>query len=796
MLKNYLRISFRNLQKHFSYSLINIFGLGLGLATCLLLVTWIRHELSFDTFHEKADRIYRASLEYSFGGQVARTSVSPNALLPAMLSLPEAETGVRVYNASAHNAFIIRYKDNLFQENRFYSADSTFFQVFSFPIVKGNPAKALTQPYSVVVTKSMVKKYFGEEDPMGKVLRINNAQDYVVTGVMEDLPPNSLLQFNFLCSFNSVEGGRTPPIWWSANYQTFVVLQPKASFQSLVDKTNAIVKEAVASDVTGKSDYVKYTFMPLTDIYLHSDFAGEPEVISDIRYIYIFSAVAVLILVIACINYINLATARAADRAKEVGIRKVVGAVRNQLIIQFIGESILITFFAFVFAFFLSQILLPLFNDLTGKHFHGAVLLDPGFMLSSIAILMVIAVLAGSYPALAITAFKPASVLKGNFKSSGRGIWLRKSLVIFQFSISIVLIMGTLIIVKQLAFIQSRNLGYDRENLILLPLDKQTREVFEPLKSELLRSGVAVSVGRGSETPVKILAGYSINANATSEPGIVTAGLIVDEGYVPAAGLEIIEGRNFTKEDVERAKNDTAYSFILNEAALAALYIDPEEAVGKPVTMGGRKGEIIGVVKDFHFSSLHTDISPLVIFSEDQFNKIMIRIPSGDVSSHIEKIKDVYSTLAPSRPFEYEFADEQYTALYDNEQRMGSIFIVFATLAIIIACLGLLGLVAFSAAQKAKEIGIRKVLGATAPNIVLLITRDFTVLIFLAIAIGLPVAYWTMTQWLKGFAYKTDIGIEPLVISSAICIVIALGASGYQAVKAALIDPAKTLRSE
>jgi putative ABC transport system permease protein len=741
MLKNYLRISFRNLQKHFSYSLINIFGLGLGLATCLLLVTWIRHELSFDTFHEKADRIYRASLEYSFGGQVARTSVSPNALLPAMLSLPEAETGVRVYNASAHNAFIIRYKDNLFQENRFYSADSTFFQVFSFPIVKGNPAKALTQPYSVVVTKSMVKKYFGEEDPMGKVLRINNAQDYVVTGVMEDLPPNSLLQFNFLCSFNSVEGGRTPPIWWSANYQTFVVLQPKASFQSLVDKTNAIVKEAVASDVTGKSDYVKYTFMPLTDIYLHSDFAGEPEVISDIRYIYIFSAVAVLILVIACINYINLATARAADRAKEVGIRKVVGAVRNQLIIQFIGESILITFFAFVFAFFLSQILLPLFNDLTGKHFHGAVLLDPGFMLSSIAILMVIAVLAGSYPALAITAFKPASVLKGNFKSSGRGIWLRKSLVIFQFSISIVLIMGTLIIVKQLAFIQSRNLGYDRENLILLPLDKQTREVFEPLKSELLRSGVAVSVGRGSETPVKILAGYSINANATSEPGIVTAGLIVDEGYVPAAGLEIIEGRNFTKEDVERAKNDTAYSFILNEAALAALYIDPEEAVGKPVTMGGRKGEIIGVVKDFHFSSLHTDISPLVIFSEDQFNKIMIRIPSGDVSSHIEKIKDVYSTLAPSRPFEYEFADEQYTALYDNEQRMGSIFIVFATLAIIIACLGLLGLVAFSAAQKAKEIGIRKVLGATAPNIVLLITRDFTVLIFLAIAIGLELVY-------------------------------------------------------
>lgn len=796
MLKNYLLISFRNLQKHFSYSLINIFGLGLGLATCLLLVTWIRHELSYDTFHEKADRIYRASLEYSFGGQVAKASVSPNALLPAMLSLPETETGVRVYNASAQNAFTIRYKDNLFQESDFYAADSTFFQVFSFPIVKGNPAKALTQPYSVIVTESMAKKYFGDEDPMGKVLRINNTQDYVVTGVMKDLPSNSLLQFNFLCSFNSVKGGRTPPIWWSANFQTFVVLQPNASLPSLVDKTNAIVKEAVASDVTGKSDYVKYNFMPLTDIYLHSDFAGEPEVISDIRYVYIFSAVAVLILVIACINYINLATARASDRAKEVGIRKVVGAVRNQLILQFIGESILITFFSFVFAFFLSQILLPLFNELTGKHFPRSVLLDPGFMLSAIAILIVIAVLAGSYPALAITSFKPVSVLKGNFKTSGRGIWLRKSLVIFQFCISIVLIMGTLIIVKQLTFIQSRNLGYDRENLILLPLDKQTREVFEPLKSELLRSGVAVHVGRGSETPVKILAGYSINASATSEQGIVTSGLIVDEGYIPATGLEIIEGRNFTKEDLERAKNDTAYSFILNEAGLAALYIDPKEAVGKPVSMGGRKGEIIGVVKDFHFSSLHTDISPLVIFAEDQFNKVMIKLSSGDVSNHIGKIRDIYSALVPSRPFEYEFADQQYTALYDNEQRMGSVFIVFATLAIIIACLGLLGLVAFSAAQKAKEIGIRKVLGASAPNIVLLITRDFTMLIFSAIAIGLPLAYWTMTQWLKGFAYKTDIGIEPMMASSAICIVIALGAAGYQAVKAALIDPAKTLRSE
>jgi putative ABC transport system permease protein len=797
MIKNYILISFRNLRKHLSYSLINIFGLGLGLATCLLLITWILHELSYDRFNTNAERIYRGSLEYAFGGQVARTPVSPNALLPALLSLPEVQTGVRVYNAANSNPYIVKYADKLFQESKFYVADSTFFKVFSYKLLQGNPDKVLAEPYSVIITEKMAKKYFGEEDPIGKNLYINNKQDYLVTGVLANPPSNSLMQFDFIAPFQSIRAGQSELTWWSANFQTFALLHPNADIKSVETKINEIVHKAVGQGLTGSNDYVRYNFMKLTDIYLRSDIDGEPEVTSDIRYIYIFAAVTLLILVIACINYINLATARATDRAKEVGIRKVVGALRNQLFMQFIGESIVITFFAFLFAYFVAQTMLPIFNEMTGKHFSGSLMMQPSFLLASFVGLVVIAVLSGAYPALAITSFKPVSVLKGNFKSSGRGIWLRKSLVILQFGISVVLITTTLIIIKQLNFIQAKKLGYDKENTIILPLDAKTREVYEALRTELIRTGSAAQVSRGSESPTSIKGGYTINRDeGSNQPGIVTTGLLVDEDYLPTLGIEIIKGRNFTKEDRERLEKDTVYSFIINEAAQAALFLNDDEVIGKRVSMGRRRGEIIGLVKNFHFASLHTNINPLTIFPEDQFSKVFIKMPAGNVKVNLEKIQETYSTIVAHRPFEYQFLDQQYAGLYTAETRMSAIFVVFATLAIIIACLGLLGLVSFSAAQKTKEIGIRKVMGATAANIVILISQDFTKLVVIAIALGIPVSYWMMSKWLHDFAYKTEIGVGPVLISSLICIVIALGTAGYQAVKAALIDPAKTLRSE
>jgi putative ABC transport system permease protein len=795
MIKNYILISFRSLKKHISYSLINILGLGLGLATCLLLVTWIRHELSFDTFHDKASRIYRFSLEYGNGGQVASTSVSPTALMPAILSLPEAESGVRYYKVSGRNPWIVRYEDATFRETKFYVADSSFFDVFSFPLLKGNADEALRHPYSVVLTESIAKKYFGNDEPLGKLLKVNNKREYVVTGVVADLPDNSLFKFDLLASFTSLPSYMLQTQWWSANYQTFILVKEKADVNALEAKTNEIVQKEV--ELPGDGGFVKYNKLALTDIYLKSPYAGEPEVVSDIRYVYIFSAVAILILLIACINYINLATAKAADRAKEVGIRKVVGALRKQLFFQFIGESVLITFFAFVFAFLLSQLTLPLFNELTGKRFSNGVLFEPSFLLVSLGVLLIIAVLAGAYPAFAITSFKPVTVLKGNFKTSGRGIWLRKGLVVFQFAISIILITGTIIIVKQLNYIQAKNLGYEKERVIHLPLDSLTETGYSSFKNELLRSGHVANVARGSESPVQIQAGYTIKTKENSSgQGVVITGLIVDSDYLPTVGLELLYGRNFTETDWERNQKDTVFAFILNESALRALFLEPGESIGKIVDIGGRSGEIIGVAKDFHFTSLHREINPLMIFQQDQLSKVFIRLPEGDVEEHLAHIKDVYSKIYTHRPFEFQFLDEQYQALYNNEQRLGSVFVIFATLAIIIACLGLLGLVSFSAAQKTKEIGIRKVMGATPASIVVLITSDFTKLVFVSIVIGLPLAYWLMVQWLSAFAYKTEIGLLPLTVAAGIAIVIAIGTAGYQAVKAAMLDPAKTLRNE
>lgn len=795
MLRNYILITLRNLRKNFVYSLINILGLGLGLATFLLLTTWILHELSYDTFHQKADRIYRASIEYSYGGQVNRLSVSPTALMPELLNLPETETAVRVYNPSAWNPFVIEKDGTRFQENRFYAADSTFFDVFSFRLLSGDPKHALTQPYSVVLSQSMVAKYFGDEEALGNTLQVND-REYTVTGVMEDVPDNSMMQLDFVCSFNSLRWGQRPPVWGSANFQTFVVLHPGANVDAVREKTNEIVRKATAKASDTGGDYHRYNFTPLTDIYLRSDFNAEPEVVSDIKYIYLFSAIALLILIIACINYVNLSTARAADRAKEVGIRKIVGALRKQLFSQFMGESVIITFLSLSVAFLLALGLLPFFNNLTGKLFSQTVLLQPSFIGLALGILVVIALLSGAYPAFAITSFKPVSVLKGNFKSSGKGIWLRQVLVIFQFSISVMLIAGTLIIVKQLNYMRAKKLGYDRENTIMLPLDAATDKVFDAFRTEALRTEAARYVSRGAESPVSIQGGYVI-APEGQEEFISITGLIADEDYLPSMNMELARGRNFTREDRERISRDTVYAFILNQSALKALYIDEADAIGKRLSMGFRKGEIVGVVKDFHFASLHRNIEPLVIFPEEwQMSKMFIRLPEGDIPTQLKRLEDIYASLITHRPFEYQFLDQQYEALYTHEQQLGTVFIVFASLAIIIACLGLLGLVAFSASQKTKEIGIRKVLGATAPGIVLLITKDFSKLVFIAIVIGLPLAVWGMDQWLSGFAYRTSIGIIPIALSAVICIIIALASAGYQAVKAALIDPAKTLRSE
>ncbi|MEI9920711.1 MAG: ABC transporter permease [Bacteroidota bacterium] len=792
MIGNYLLIAFRNLRKHFSYSTINIAGLGLGLATCLLLSVWIRHELSFDDFHTKVDRIYRPSMEYSFGGQTKETPVSPTIVLPTLQKeFGEIETGTRIY--TAWRSRIVRKEDTKFDEPRFYFADSTFFSVFDFKLVSGDPKTALDGKYKLVLTQSMAKKYFGNTDPLGQLLNVDNKQDYVVTGVIEDIPSNSLIRFDFLGSFASLN---QPLQWWSANYQTYVVLNPQANVQDVEAKFNEIVKKALASELNNSGDYVKYNFWPMKDIYLHSGLQ-EPEITGSIDYVYIFSAIAILILAIACINYVNLATAKAADRAKEVGVRKVVGAVRKQLILQFIGESVIITAVAFAVALFISSASLQLFNSLTGKYFTTAMIFEPKLLLMSLVVLMAIAILSGLYPALVITGFKPVNILKGNFRASGGAVWLRISLVVFQFTVSIILVIGTVVIMKQVGYIQNKKLGYEKDNVVSVPLDGKTYQVFDQLKTELLRRGHVTAVGRATESPVNIQAGYSIQMPGNGDRGMIIGAAVIDDGYIPATGIEIIAGRNFTEADIKKMQKDTITSFIPNETLLRELGLDVDKAIGMTLQMSGRKGQVVGVMRDFHFASLHEKIKPLMFFLEDdQYSTYFVKLGS-DPSAALADLKDVCSTLTPHRPFEYKFLSEKYAALYASEQKMGTVSSAFAGLAIIIACLGLLGLVAFAAAQKTKEIGIRKVMGASASSIVVLITKDFTMLVIAAIVLGVPMSWYLMEKyWLVTFEYHTEIGIWPFALAGTGCLVVSFATAGYQAIKASMVNPAHTLRNE
>jgi putative ABC transport system permease protein len=800
MLFNYFLSALRNLRKNFTFSMINIFGLGLGLTVTLLLSAWVVDELSYDRFHSKADNIYRLSLEYSFGGQTSKTSVSPTALLPALQkNFEEVEGGVRVYNPSSWNPFIVRHEDKFFQEGHFYFADSTFFDVFSYQLLQGNPTTALTQPGSVIISQRMAKKYFGNEDPMGKTLNVNNIRDYTVTGLIENAPGNSYLQYDFIGSFTSLHQATEENVWWSANYQTFVLANPLADIKALESKTNELVLKALRNELSSPGDYVKYNWTALTDLHLRSEASGEMETVSSIQYIYLFGAIGLLVMLIACINYVNLSTARASDRAKEVGVRKVVGAGKGELVFQFIGESITFSFIAFALALMAVQLLLPGFNFIADKNLAHAVFFEPLFFSGFVLTVLLIGLLSGIYPALAITSFKPVNILKGNFKTSENGILLRKSLVVFQFSISVILIVGTIAIVKQMDFVSHARLGYDRENVLVLPLDRTTEKVYPQLRTEFIRTGVVQDIGRATESPVQIKGGYSIQVEGKTESKpMITTAVSIDENFIAALNIEFVEGSNFTEADMQRALTDTVYSFIINESAVHKLLLTLDKAIGTNVELNGRRGEIKGVVKDFHFSSLHEQIGPLILFNQpDQYNYIFVKLKPGNVSESLKKLSAVYTSLIPHRPFEYEFVDRQYASLYTAEQKTGVLASIFAGLAIVIASLGLLGLVAFSTNQRKKEIGIRKVLGATVPNIILMITKDYSRLVLFSIGLGIPISYWIVnTWWLNNFAYRTEVGVTSFVLAALICIAIAFGAAGYQAIKAAVVNPTDSLRND
>jgi len=798
MIKNYFKTAWRNLWKNKTSSAINVFGLTIGLTCCLLIALYIQHELSYDDFERKGKRIARVIMEYQFAGSSASTkgnftSVRVAAVFPR--TFPEVESAVKMVEYSK----VVRYADKLIDEPNFMYADSTFFNIFSFHLLQGDIRSALSSPYDVVVTASTARKYFGNENPVGKALQVGNDSNlYRITGVMQDCPSNSQIQCDFVASFSSQ--GITKDYedtYWDANYTTYLLLKNKDAISTLQAKLPAFMKK----EMQGQGATVNFYLEPFKTIHLYSNYNSfVPN--NNIAYIYILAGVALLILIIACFTYINLNTARSLERAKEVGVRKVIGAGKKQLFLQFIGESAIVSIAAVIFSLMIAVALLPAFNELTNQQLKTGAIFSAPFLSFSFLVAIIVSVLAGIYPAMALTGFQPVKVLKGSFKNTGSGQALRKSLIVFQFAISVFLIVSTVIVQRQLYFIQHIKLGYDRDHVIVLPLDDKMRNNLAVLKEQFKQNPDVLSVSACSNTPVQGGGGFSMRS-ALMPAGEQIAVLAdrVDEDFIPTVGLQIIAGRNLTSQDMKEASNDdyqkNFYHFILNESAAKQLGWTPPEAVGKKMSIGNeRPGIVAGVVKDFHFESLHTPIKPFILFPESWKRQLLVKLSGTHLQQTISFLETKWRTLVPQRPFELHFLDEDYDKLYSAEIRLGMIMDLFAGIAIVLACLGLFGLSAYTVQQRLKEIGVRKVLGASVGNIVMTLSKDFILLTGIAIIIAIPAAWWATSKWLQDFSYRTNINWSIYAIAGLITVLLTVTTISFQAVKAALANPVKSLRTE
>ncbi len=794
MYKSYFKIGWRNLLKNKSYSVINILGLAIGIACCLQISIYIFHELSYDRFHKNADRIVRATMELSYGGNVTKIAVTGTKVLPEFKRVfPEVENGVRLFPAGA----VVAHEDKLFREQGFVYTDSSFFDVFSFHLLEGNPRTALNKPDQVVLTAAMAKKYFGDEAPLGKTIRVNNSKEFIITGIVEDCPPDSQIKFDMLASWSSL----TDPVytnesWFDASHYTYLLLHKPGMHEALALKIPAYFKAQDSKNDLSGENYLTIRVQPLTEVHLRAIVEGGLEPGSDYRYVYIFSIIALFILAIASANYINLTTARASDRAKEVGLRKTVGALRKQLIGQFMSESIVVVILALIVGVLLVAALMPAFSTIAGKQLTGSFLLKPESLFAITSVLLLIGFIGGFYPSLVLSRFAPVNVLKGNFKTGSSGTGLRKSLIVIQFVISIVLITSTLVIHNQLEFIQNKKLGYHKDHVVVLRGDESITERMPTLKSVLLNKTEILGVTTCNQTPVFIPGKYNLTVN---DQEMLITGIRTDKDFNKTMGLKIISGTDFTEVEEAAAfsATDTLYRpVMLNETAARSFEWTPEEAVGKVLMFQGRRSMVKAVVEDFHFSSLHEPISPFIIFMSNYTRRILVRTSGNEVQETLQYIAAKWNELAPHLPFEYEFLDDQFNKLYSAESKTGKLFYAFAILGIGLACLGLFGLVTFTAQQRTKEIGIRKILGSSLSGLMILLSKDFLKLVVIATLIALPIAWWAMERWLQGFAYRVSISWMEFALTCVIAIVIAFVTVSVQVIKAALANPVDSLRSE
>jgi len=795
MIKNYFKIAWRNLKKNRLYAFINITGLTVGIVSFLLIGLYIRHEVSFDRFNANADRIARVTMDYNYGGASQKVAVTGTKVGPQFKrTFPQVVDFVRVEKRRA----VVNYNNRVFQEKRVLYADPSFFKIFSFNLLSGSAGDVLSAPDKIVITQTMAKKYFDQEDPVGKTIKVGS-KNFMVSGVAADSPSNSQIQFDFLISFINRIDPANPEQYSSANYITYVLLKDKNDIQPLQKQVTAYMMNVDKNEMklTG-SQHLLFNLEPLASVHLHSNLADSFEPNGNILNIYILLIVAVMILSIACVNYVNLSIAQSAGRGGEIGIRKVLGAEKTQLFSQFIGESLLITFIAVLMAFGLSFVLLPLFNQISGMDFKFTVLLDPVILIALVILGILIGFAAGAYPALLLSSVKLAKIMKSGFSfTSGQSV--RRSLIIFQFVISIFLVVTTVIILQQLSYIRNKDIGYNRSNIVVLPINYAMISKVEALKNVIKNIPGVENVAAANNEPVDVGWGDAIHT-ADGKTLDVNA-LPMDEDFLKTMQVKIIAGTGFNHTDV--LQMDTTnnyknyhYSFMLNESAVRALGWTPEEAIGKQISKN-MPGTIKAVVKDFNFKSLHEEIGPLLIFLDhEQTGAIFVRVNGNNTPVAVKSMEKIWKEMAPEKPFEYRFLDDDYDALYRNEQRTAGVFTTFSALAILLGCLGLFAVTAYAVVQRTKEIGIRKVLGATVSQIILLVSKVFLYLVIIASIIASPIAWYVSHQWLQDFAYRISIQFWIFIAAGVGSLLVAGFTVSIQSLKAALMNPVKSLKTE
>ncbi len=803
MLKNYLITVLRGIWKYKVFSAINIFGLAIGITCCLLILLYVQYEYSYDRYHEKVDRIHRVTLHGVIAGNEINSPTTPYPMAAALMNeFPEVESAVRFRKFFSDT--LVSLNEISYQEEQIFHADPSFFEIFSYEFMAGNPQTALAEPNTLVITESTANKYFPTSEALGQTLTFNTDRDYLITGVIEDIPPNSHFHPDFLVSFTS-DSNHDSPIWISNNIQTYLLIREGNSAAELETKLEDLIPKYIAPQIeqaigASLEEFIasggQYAFalQALADIHLKSQLQGEIEPPGNAAYVYTFQAVAVFILLLACINFMNLSTARSANRAKEIGIRKVMGASREQIAAQFLAESILISLFALLIALPLVALLLPSFNAITAREMSLNILLSIQSLLMMITFVLAVGIVSGAYPALFLSRFHPQEVLKGKYSSGAKSSWLRGTLVVLQFVISVALVAATLIVFSQLDFLRSKPLGFQKEQLLVIHRASALGDQLESYKNQIRQlpnvenaASTTHLPGVGGDQNVFMIAGRPAGET------YLMATLTVGYDFIETMGIELVEGRAFSEEF-----GSGVPGYLVNETAVRELRLEDPTGTNiiEPNPNGQVNGPIIGVVKDFRYLSLHEEIKPMILRIGDFARFVVVRIQANSIQQTIAALEDRWRTMTSGQPFEYSFLEEDFDELHQGDRRMGEIFIGFSVLAILIACLGLYGLAAFSTEQRSKEIGIRKTLGASVSNIVMLISREFVLLVLIAIAIAIPIAYLAMNEWLQLFPYRIEISPLPFLASGVLALIISFTTVSYQSLTAALTNPVLTLRDE